>query len=97
MSAADKTTRRKAAALEYDPTRSDAPRVTAKGEGLLAEKIIQVALEHGVPVREDSDLVQILMKLELNEPIPPHLYRVVAEILVFLYKVNEEWKARKGL
>ena len=89
--------RRKAAAIEYEPARSDAPRVTAKGEGTLAERIIQVALDHGVPVREDSDLVQLLMKLELNQPIPSELYRAVAEILVFLYKVNEEWKARKGL
>ena len=72
-----------AVALEYDPS-DDAPRVIASGTGVLAEKIIEKAKESNVPIHEDDKLAQTLSKLEIGEMIPPELYEVVAEILVFV-------------
>jgi flagellar biosynthesis protein len=88
-------TRRTAAALRYKPPREAAPRLVAKGQGLAADRIIEVARRHGVPIREDAFLVEALSTLDLNRQIPPQLYRVVAEVLLFVYRLNEERK-RKG-
>ena len=85
---------RKATALGYDPKRDDAPRLIAKGAGHLAEKIIRIAKEHDIPVKEDSDLVEALMLLDLEEAIPPELYKAVAEILAFIYTMNQSWKEK---
>ncbi|NDY42260.1 hypothetical protein G3N55_05310 [Dissulfurirhabdus thermomarina] len=81
--------RKKAVALRYDEARDAAPRVTAKGEGLLAERILALAREAGVPVREEPDLVEVLSRLEVNREIPAETYVVVAEILAWIYGVNE--------
>ncbi len=85
-----------AAAIRYDAAKDAAPRVTAKGRGLVAEKIIELARKHGVPIKDDPALVQILSKLEINEHIPAELYRAVAEILAFVYSLNAGWKEREG-
>lgn len=74
---------KQAIALEYDPS-EDAPRVIASGRGLLAERIIEKAKENQVPVHKDSKLADTLSRLEIGEMIPPELYEVVAEILVFV-------------
>ena len=74
---------KQAIALEYDPA-EDAPKVVASGRGLLAERIIEKAKEHHVPVHQDSKLANTLSRLEVGEMIPPELYEVVAEILVFV-------------
>lgn len=79
---------KKAVALKYEPGKSNAPRVTAKGKGLLAERIIEIAREQGIPVSEDPDLVAALIRLEFDEEIPPELYKAVAEILAFAYRLN---------
>ena len=79
-----------AAAIEYDRKRDGATRLTARGRGIIAEKIIDCAIRHGVPVRRDPSLVEVLSRLHINEEIPPELYRAVAEILAFLYKMNEK-------
>jgi flagellar biosynthesis protein len=71
--------------------------VTARGRGELADRIISEARRAGVPIREDRDLVELLSQLDLNECIPPELYQAVAEILVFLYGLNEQWKEDHGL
>ena len=76
----------KAVALRYDGT--SAPRVTAKGEGLIAQKIIDTASEHGIPIQKNEDLTNLLAKVRLNDEIPKALYHAVAQILVFLYHVN---------
>ncbi|MFB6344828.1 MAG: EscU/YscU/HrcU family type III secretion system export apparatus switch protein [bacterium] len=81
---------RKAVALEYDEGDEEAPRVTAKGEGQVAEKIIELAEREDVPLYEDRDLVELLYGLDLDEQIPPSLYEVVAEVFAFLYRLNEE-------
>ncbi|MGQ9628732.1 MAG: EscU/YscU/HrcU family type III secretion system export apparatus switch protein [bacterium] len=78
-----------AVALEYDPEVADAPMVTAKGKGYIAERIIEIAEEHDIPIREDPDLVEVLSKVDVGAQIPPELYQVVAEILAFVYRMNE--------
>ncbi len=86
-----------AAAIRYDADKSDAPRLTAKGSGQVAEKIIELARRHDIPVREDRVLVQILSKLDIDRQIPPELYRAVAEILAFVYSANEQYREEKGV
>ena len=78
----------KAVALKYDRKKNNAPRVTAKGRGEIAEKIIEVARAHNVPLYEDKNLIQILEALDLETEIPPELYRAVAEVLAFIYRLN---------
>ena len=78
----------KAVALKYDDKKNKAPRVIAKGRGDIAEKIIEVAKAHNVPLYEDKNLIQILEALELETEIPPELYRAVAEVLAFIYRLN---------
>lgn len=74
---------KQAIALEYDPT-ENAPKVIASGRGILAERIIEKAKEAQVPIHQDSKLANTLSRLEIGEMIPPELYEVVAEILVFV-------------
>lgn len=74
---------KQAIALSYDPE-EDAPKVVASGRGLLADKIIEKAKEHDVPVHRDDKLADTLSRLEIGDMIPPELYEVVAEILVFV-------------
>jgi len=83
---------RKAAALRYTEGVDAAPKVVAKGRGWLAEKIITLARENGVPVHEDRALVEILSTLDLYEQTPPQLYRAVAEVLAFIYRMNGKWR-----
>ena len=78
----------KAVALKYEGEKDKAPRIIAKGRGDIAEKIIGIAREHDVPLYEDKNLVQILEALDLETEIPPELYRAVAEVLAFIYRLN---------
>jgi len=78
-----------AAALGYNAKKDRAPRITAKGRGLIAEKIIALARKHDIPIKEDPQLAQILYRLDLDEEIPAELYRAIAEILAFVYTMNE--------
>jgi len=80
---------KKAVALKYDATGSDAPVITAKGQGAVAEKIIEIAKEAGVPLKEHHDLVEVLSRLDLNSEIPPETYVIVAEILSWVYRLNK--------
>ena len=85
-------TRRTAIALRYHATTDHAPKITATGRGLVADKIIALAQEHGVPIREDPNLVQVLAQLNLQQEIPPNLYQVVAELLAFVYRLNQRYR-----
>lgn len=86
---ADKPKQKRAVALRYDPLRGDvAPKVVAKGKGVLAEKILALARKNSVPVRDDPALVQVLSRLKVDQEIPPEVYRAVAAILAFLNRVN---------
>jgi flagellar biosynthesis protein len=86
--------RKRAVALRYEAARDRAPRVTAKGAGPVAEKIIELARGENIPISEDPDLVTALIQLDWYEEIPPELYRAVAEILAFAYRVNKKLKDR---
>ncbi|AET68889.1 uncharacterized protein, cytoplasmic domain of flagellar protein FhlB like protein [Desulfosporosinus orientis DSM 765] len=77
----------KAAAVVYDQI--GAPRVVAKGEGEIARKIIETAELEGIPVQKNEGLVEALMQVELTKEIPPQLYRAVAELLAFIYKLDK--------
>ena len=78
---------RNAVALTYQPG-GGAPKVVASGTGMSAEQIINLAKENGVHVHESRELVALLMDVELDQEIPPTLYRVVAELLAWLYKIE---------
>lgn len=86
----DETKRRKVVALRYDATQDRAPKVVAKGAGHLAERILDVAREHGVVIHEDPDLMQTLSALDVDVEIPEALYRAVAEVLAFVYQTNRK-------
>lgn len=73
-----------AVALGYDPEKDNAPTVIASGKGALAERIIEKAKESDIPVHEDDKLAGTLSNLDIGEAIPPELYEVVAEVLVFV-------------
>lgn len=81
--------RQKAVALSYD-LEQPAPKVVAKGEGLIAKNIISKAKEENIVIYEDSRLVEDLIRLNLNQDIPEELYEVVAEIIFYVYKLDQE-------
>ncbi len=81
---------KKAAALRYDKEKENVPRVVAKGEGRTAENIIKIAELHNLPIRKDEDLVELLSKVELGKEVPEALYKAVAEIFSFIYKVTKK-------
>lgn len=83
MEKKDEKKKKQAIALEYDPE-YDAPVVIASGKGALADRIIERAKEAKVPIHKDSSLADTLSRLDIGEQIPPELYEVVAEILVFV-------------
>jgi len=76
-----------AVVLAYDAS-EPAPRVVAKGYGILAETILRTAQEHGVYVHESPELVGLLMQVDLDAHIPPQLYLAVAELLAWLYRLE---------
>ncbi len=83
---------RAAAALRYRMAEDSAPKLVAKGAGIVAEKIIAAAREAGVPIHENPDLLALLMTLNIGEAIPPEMYTAVAEVLAFIYKINKKKK-----
>jgi flagellar biosynthesis protein len=83
----------KTVALRYIPKSDHAPKITAKGSGRVAEKIIALAKEHGIPIQEDPALIQVLSQLDFYEEIPPSVYGVVAEILAFIYSLNQKYRS----
>ncbi len=88
MAGEEKKKVKTAVALEYDPNDA-APKVIATGKGIIAEKIIEKAKEADVPVHRDDKLAGTLSKLEIGEMIPPELYEVVAEILLFVDNMDK--------
>lgn len=88
--------KRSAVALSYDKEKDPAPRIAAKGKGLIAEQIIKVAEQHEIPIREDAALVEILEKLDIDSVIPLEAYAAVAEILNYVYKLNAKARQKKA-
>jgi len=85
-----------AVALRYDAGEDDAPRVSAKGRGAIAAQIVAVARTHGVAVRRDRSLAQLLATLEIDSPIPVAAFAAVAAILAHLYRVDRQLAAHHG-
>ncbi len=75
-------------ALRYESEKEDAPRVVATGEGFIADQIVRIALDNGVTVHKDSDLVEILSKLDIDALIPVEAFAAVAEILSYIYRTQ---------
>jgi flagellar biosynthesis protein len=80
--------RKTAVALQESETLGEAPVITAAGRGEIAEKILQLAYENGINVREDSALAEMLAKIEIDSPIPSEAFMAVAEILCYVYRVS---------
>lgn len=77
-----------AIALKYQRGEDNAPRVIAKGSGLMAQRILDLAEQAGVPLHQDQDLASLLKNVELNQSIPPELYDAVARVLSFVYSTD---------
>tara|TARA_B100000686_G_C16740153_1_gene946092 strand:+ start:644 stop:931 length:288 start_codon:yes stop_codon:yes gene_type:complete len=95
MSKKKKSKLMSAVALRYDSARDESPRVTAKGKGLVAEKIIEKAKINDIPVRQDIDLVEVLSQVDIGQEIPASTYKIVAELLAFVYQVNRDYAKNK--
>ncbi|MCK5129563.1 MAG: EscU/YscU/HrcU family type III secretion system export apparatus switch protein [Clostridiales bacterium] len=89
-----KTTEKLASALKYDKDVDDAPYVVALGQGKIAEKIIETGHQHGVKVVEDKSLSTMLQNLSIGDEIPEELYHVVAQVLVFISELDNEFANR---
>lgn len=81
---------KKAAALKYNKEIDTAPRIVGTGRGELAEKIVEIARDKGIAVFSDPELVDELIKLDISQEIPSHLYNAVAQILVFVYNLDKQ-------
>lgn len=87
---------KEAAALRYSPEKDRAPKIVAVGKGEIAEKMIEKAGENDIPIYEDAELAHILNCFNLGDEIPPELYEVVAEILVFIGNVDRTYGEKYG-
>ena len=84
-----------AVSLQYKKGKNAAPKVTAKGQGWVAEKIMKMAQENNIPIREDKDLFQLLSELDVGQEVPESLYKVVAELLAWVYQLNQNYLSSK--
>ena len=80
---------KKAAALKYDADRDRAPRLIAKGRGHVAEHILAVAQKSAIPVYKNKSLINMLMALEIDREIPPELYKAIAEVMAYVYRMDK--------
>ncbi|MGD9200633.1 MAG: EscU/YscU/HrcU family type III secretion system export apparatus switch protein [Chitinispirillia bacterium] len=80
----------KVVALRYNQKQDNSPRVIARGKGYIASQIRAIAEEYNIPIKQDSDLVELLIQIDIDKEIPPELYAAVAEILSWVYRANSE-------
>ena len=80
-----------AISLQYQKEINSAPKITARGEGWVAEKIIEIAQERNIPIRKDKDLLNLLSEIDLGREVPESLYKVVAELLAWVYQLNKNY------
>jgi len=85
-----------AVALKYEDDGGDAPVVVASGRGEIAEKILEMAHQEKVPIYKDQSLAQVLASLELGTEIPPELYQAVAQVIAFVWKIDEKYSGGNG-
>ena len=88
-------TKNLAISLKYSGGSNHAPKVTAKGQGWVAEKIIAMAKQQTIPIRKDKDLVALLEKIDVGREIPESLYKLVAELLAWVYQLNNEYSKNR--
>jgi len=84
-----------AISLKYSGGSNHAPKVTAKGQGWVAEKIIAMAEQQNIPIKKDKDLVALLEKVDVGREIPESLYKLVAELLAWVYQLNNEYSKNR--
>ncbi len=82
----ERTELQTAVALYYDG--DGAPRITAKGRGNIAERILEIAKKHHVPIREEVELTRLLAQVELGDEVPAELYLAVAQVIAFAYRLS---------
>jgi len=89
----------RAAAISYDPAANDVPILAAFGEGYLAQKIVSVAKESGVPILPDPSLSSMLSRISVGDEISPEMYEAVAKVLVFVSEVDRSYgeKVKRNL
>ncbi|WP_339249664.1 EscU/YscU/HrcU family type III secretion system export apparatus switch protein [Sporosarcina sp. FSL W8-0480] len=92
----NKDMRKDAIALSYNPDVAEAPKIIAKGKGLIAQNIIETAKEHNIPIQEDASLVELMGQLNVNETIPEQLYQAVAEVFAYIYHIDRNHGITKG-
>ena len=91
------STKNSAISLKYSGGSNHAPKVTAKGQGWVADKIIAMAQEQNIPIRKDKDLIELLAKIDVGKEIPASLYKTVAELLAWVYQLNKEYPKNSNI
>ena len=86
-----------AISLKYSGGSNHAPKVTAKGQGWVADKIIAMAQEQNIPIKKDKDLIELLAKIDVGKEIPASLYKTVAELLAWVYQLNKEYPKNSNI
>ena len=81
---------KKAVALKYNKKKDSATKVVGKGKGLIAKRIIKIAQDNELPIKKDEDLVELLTKIDVDQEIPQNLYKAVAEVFSFIYKITNK-------
>ncbi len=91
----DSVADKQAVALKYDAEQDRAPRVIAKGRGHVAENIMAAAQKNTIPVYQNKTLVNMLMALEIDREVPPELYRAIAEVMAYVYRMDKKAEKKK--
>ncbi len=86
---------KKAVAMQYKAYENNAPKIIAKGNGEIAKKILEKAKKYDINIFENAELTELLMNVELNEEIPPELYKAVVEVFIWLHKTEEKAQISK--
>ncbi|MDC0946735.1 EscU/YscU/HrcU family type III secretion system export apparatus switch protein [Nitrospinaceae bacterium] len=86
-----------AVSLQYNKGKNAAPKITAKGQGWVAENIIKMAQEKNIPIREDKDLLHLLSEIDVGQEVPESLYKVVAELLAWVYQLNQNYSSSEQI
>ncbi|MDC1122483.1 EscU/YscU/HrcU family type III secretion system export apparatus switch protein [Nitrospinaceae bacterium] len=86
-----------AVSLQYKKGKNAAPKITAKGQGWVAENIIKMAQEKNIPIREDKDLLHLLSEIDVGQEVPESLYKVVAELLAWVYQLNQNYSSSEQI
>ncbi len=79
--------------MHYNTDKDRAPKIVAKGSGFIAEKILEAARKHKIPIQEDPQLVEMMSFFNIGQEIPEEAYRAVAEILAFVYSINDSYQS----